>query len=57
MFKHKQSSTRGYTGTVGWAVRRPLRVLLIYTALGAAMVFLFLRTPQGFLHADTGGEQ
>ena len=49
------ATTRGYTGTVGWAVRRPLRVLLIYTALGAAMVFLFLRTPQGFLPEEDQG--
>ncbi|MCS5603525.1 MAG: efflux RND transporter permease subunit, partial [Paracoccus sp.] len=48
-------TTRGYTGLVGWIVRRPLRVLLIYAALGAAMVFLFLRTPEGFLPDEDQG--
>ncbi|WBU62068.1 efflux RND transporter permease subunit [Paracoccus albus] len=48
-------TTRGYTGAVGWIVRRPLRVLLIYAALGAAMVFLFIKTPQGFLPDEDQG--
>ncbi len=47
--------TRGYTGSVGWIVRRPLRILLIYTALGAAMVLLFMRTPEGFLPDEDQG--
>ena len=45
----------GYTGTVGWLVRRPLRVGLVYLAIIAAMVFLFMRTPAGFLPAEDQG--
>ncbi|AXC48444.1 hydrophobe/amphiphile efflux-1 family RND transporter [Paracoccus suum] len=48
-------TSNGYTGAVGWIVRRPLRVLLVYASLGAAMVFLFLRTPDGFLPDEDQG--
>ena len=48
-------TTRGYTGAVGWIVRRPLRMLLIYALLGAVMVTLFLRTPEGFLPDEDQG--
>ncbi|SNT71884.1 efflux RND transporter permease subunit [Paracoccus seriniphilus] len=48
-------TTRGYTGTVNWMVRRPLRMLLVYGALGAMMVMLFLRTPEGFLPDEDQG--
>ncbi len=49
------STTNGYTSAVGWLVRRPLRMLLIYAALGAAMVLLFIRTPEGFLPDEDQG--
>ncbi|MFD1880517.1 efflux RND transporter permease subunit [Paracoccus pacificus] len=45
----------GYTNTVNWMIRRPLRVLLVYIGLGALMVFLFLRTPTGFLPDEDQG--
>ena len=48
-------TTRGYTGAVGWIVRRPLRMLLIYALIGAGMVMLFLRTPEGFLPDEDQG--
>jgi len=48
-------TTRGYTGAVGWLVRRPLRMLLVYVGLGAVMVLLFLRTPEGFLPDEDQG--
>ena len=48
-------TTRAYTGGVGWIVRRPLRILVIYAALGAAMVLLFMRTPEGFLPDEDQG--
>ncbi|WP_295046847.1 efflux RND transporter permease subunit [uncultured Paracoccus sp.] len=48
-------TTNGYTGAVGWIVRRPLRMLLVYAAIGAAMVLLFLRTPEGFLPDEDQG--
>ena len=48
-------TSRGYTGAVGWIVRRPLRMLLIYAGLGIVMAMLFLRTPQGFLPDEDQG--
>ncbi|MTH63905.1 efflux RND transporter permease subunit [Paracoccus shanxieyensis] len=45
----------GYSGAVGWMIRRPLRMMLVYLLLGAAMVFLFLRTPTGFLPDEDQG--
>ncbi|SDE49929.1 hydrophobic/amphiphilic exporter-1, HAE1 family/multidrug efflux pump [Paracoccus isoporae] len=48
-------TTNGYTGAVGWLVRRPLRMLLVYAGLAAVMVLLFIRTPQGFLPEEDQG--
>ncbi|RNF35790.1 efflux RND transporter permease subunit [Paracoccus methylarcula] len=48
-------TSRGYTGLVGWIVRRPLRMLLIYAGLGTVMALLFLRTPEGFLPDEDQG--
>ena len=45
----------GYTGLVGWLVRRPLRTLVVYGVMGAVMVLLFLRTPEGFLPDEDQG--
>ncbi|RKT35044.1 HAE1 family hydrophobic/amphiphilic exporter-1/multidrug efflux pump [Roseovarius halotolerans] len=47
--------TSGYTGTVRWTVRRPFRVAIVYLALAAAMAFLFMRTPTGFLPEEDQG--
>ncbi|WP_412505231.1 efflux RND transporter permease subunit [Roseovarius sp. SYSU LYC5161] len=47
--------SRGYTGTVRWSVRRPVRVGMIYLGLAAAMVVLFMRTPTGFLPEEDQG--
>ncbi|SEQ30539.1 efflux RND transporter permease subunit [Thalassovita taeanensis] len=46
---------RGYGGSVGWIIRRPFRVGLIYLGLGAMMVVLFMRTPTGFLPDEDQG--
>jgi multidrug efflux pump len=46
---------RGYGGSVGWIVRRPLRVGLVYVVLGVGMVMLFARTPTGFLPDEDQG--
>ena len=46
---------QGYGNSVNWIVRRPLRMMLVYAAIGAAMVFLFLRTPTGFLPDEDQG--
>ncbi|MFV0303731.1 MAG: efflux RND transporter permease subunit [Paracoccus sp. (in: a-proteobacteria)] len=48
-------TTHGYTGAVGWIVRRPLRMLLVYAGLAAVMALLFIRTPQGFLPDEDQG--
>ncbi len=48
-------TTGGYTRTVGWIVRRPFRVGVIYLLLVAGMVGLFARTPTGFLPDEDQG--
>ncbi len=48
-------TVNGYGGTVGWIVRRPLRVMLIYLMLGGLVAFLFMRTPTGFLPDEDQG--
>ncbi|SFG25765.1 multidrug efflux pump [Palleronia marisminoris] len=45
----------GYAGLVGWIVRRPFRMGLIYVALAVAMAMLFVRTPTGFLPEEDQG--
>ncbi|WP_414897473.1 efflux RND transporter permease subunit [Rhodovulum sp. YEN HP10] len=45
----------GYGSTVGWIVRRPLRVGVIYIALAGVMALLFIRTPTGFLPEEDQG--
>ncbi|MDA3857186.1 MAG: efflux RND transporter permease subunit, partial [Roseovarius sp.] len=47
--------TNGYTGTVRWSVRRPVRVFVIYLAMAIGMAFLFVRTPTGFLPEEDQG--
>ncbi len=47
--------TGGYAGTVGHIIKRPLRMLVVYVALGYAMVFLFNNTPTGFLPDEDQG--
>ncbi|WP_102109287.1 efflux RND transporter permease subunit [Oceaniglobus roseus] len=49
------ATTRGYGKFVGWIVRRPVRNGLFYLAIIAATVFLFLRTPGGFLPDEDQG--
>lgn len=45
----------GYAGSVGWLIRRPVRVAIIYLMIGGLMVFLFARTPSGFLPEEDQG--
>ncbi|WP_116133499.1 efflux RND transporter permease subunit [Tropicimonas sp. IMCC34043] len=47
--------TRGYTATVGYVIRRPVRILLIYLAMGASIWWLFANTPTGFLPDEDQG--
>lgn len=44
-----------YAGGVGWVTRRPFRIGVIYLALAACMVLLFVRTPTGFLPDEDQG--
>ena len=45
----------GYAASVGWIVRRPFRVLVVYMMIIAAAVMLFQRTPGGFLPDEDQG--
>lgn len=45
----------GYTRGVRGIIRRPFRVLLIYLVLAGGMVWLFQRTPTGFLPEEDQG--
>lgn len=45
----------GYSGSVGWIVRRPVRLGIVYLLIVAVMVGLFLRTPTGFLPEEDQG--
>ncbi|ARE84052.1 multidrug efflux system protein [Roseovarius sp. EC-HK134] len=47
--------TNGYGGAVGWSVRRPVRVFVVYLALALGMALMFLRTPTGFLPEEDQG--
>ncbi|MFC4669971.1 efflux RND transporter permease subunit [Seohaeicola nanhaiensis] len=47
--------TGGYGGTVGYLIRRPVRVLIVYAAMAYGMVFLFNNTPTGFLPSEDQG--
>ncbi|WP_417733820.1 efflux RND transporter permease subunit [Roseovarius sp.] len=49
------SLTTGYTGTVRWTVRRPLRVFVLYLGMAVLMAFMFVRTPTGFLPDEDQG--
>ncbi|MBZ4690574.1 MAG: multidrug efflux transporter permease subunit [Cereibacter sp.] len=47
--------TRGYTGWVGWTLRRGGRMLLIYAALIGAMGIGYLRIPTSFVPEEDQG--
>ncbi|NTV14408.1 MAG: efflux RND transporter permease subunit [Desulfobulbaceae bacterium] len=48
-------SRNKYEGIVGRSFTRPVRYLVVYSALVAAMVFLFLRLPSAFLPDEDQG--
>ncbi|MDO6583984.1 efflux RND transporter permease subunit [Salipiger sp. 1_MG-2023] len=50
-----EKTTNGYGGTVGYMIKRPLRMLIVYAALAGGMVWLFDNTPSGFLPAEDQG--
>ncbi|ETX14023.1 multidrug transporter [Roseivivax halodurans JCM 10272] len=45
----------GYARSVGYLVKRPFRTFLVYVGIGVAVVFLFMRTPTGFLPEEDQG--
>ncbi|MEX5729945.1 hydrophobe/amphiphile efflux-1 (HAE1) family protein [Rhodovulum iodosum] len=45
----------GYAGSVGYIIRRPLRIGVIYLMMGVAMAWLFVKTPTGFLPEEDQG--
>ncbi len=45
----------GYTGSVGWIIRRPVRVGILYLALGVGMGWMYVNTPTGFLPDEDQG--
>ncbi|MEP3436029.1 MAG: efflux RND transporter permease subunit, partial [Hoeflea sp.] len=47
--------SNGYGSTVGWIVRRPLRIGLIYLALVGLVAWSFVQTPTGFLPDEDQG--
>ena len=49
------ATSSGYVSTVGWMVKRPFRNLILYAAIIAGVVFLYLRTPGGFLPDEDQG--
>ena len=49
------ATTRGYGALVSGIVKRPFRMVLVYAALVAAMAFMFMRTPTGFLPEEDQG--
>ncbi|PWE33550.1 hydrophobe/amphiphile efflux-1 family RND transporter [Maritimibacter sp. 55A14] len=46
---------KGYAGSVGWIIRRPVRIAVIYVMIGVAMGWLFVKTPTGFLPEEDQG--
>ncbi|MCO8144231.1 efflux RND transporter permease subunit [Rhodovulum tesquicola] len=47
--------TGGYAGSVGWIIRRPLRIGMIYVLLAVTMGWMFVKTPTGFLPNEDQG--
>ena len=47
--------TGGYAGTVGYVIRRPVRIVLLYLMMGGGMGWLFVQTPTGFLPNEDQG--
>src|SRR5205085_9502048 len=47
--------TRGYRGAVGWMLRGPIKWMIPYAAICAAMYFLLDKLPTGFLPQEDQG--
>ncbi|MHA3978826.1 efflux RND transporter permease subunit [Halovulum sp. GXIMD14794] len=45
----------GYAGTVGWVIKRPVRLGILYLMMALAMGWMFVKTPTGFLPDEDQG--
>ncbi|MBB4233332.1 efflux RND transporter permease subunit [Rhizobium mongolense] len=48
-------STNGYVRTIGYLLRRPIRVMLVFLLVGAGCAYLFTRLPSSFLPQEDQG--
>ena len=47
--------TERYAGAIGWSIRRPVRVMIVYLLLVGAMGYLYVKTPTAFLPDEDQG--
>jgi HAE1 family hydrophobic/amphiphilic exporter-1/multidrug efflux pump len=50
-----ETVTHGYARSVGWSIRRPFRIMLVYLLLVGAMGYLYVKTPTAFLPDEDQG--
>jgi multidrug efflux pump len=48
-------STNGYVSTIGYLLRRPIRVMLVFLLVGVGCAYLFTRLPTSFLPQEDQG--
>ncbi|MCA2433639.1 efflux RND transporter permease subunit [Rhizobium leguminosarum] len=48
-------STNGYISTIGYLLKRPIRVMLVFLLVGAGCAYLFTRLPSSFLPQEDQG--
>lgn len=48
-------STNGYVGTIGYLLKRPVRVMLVFLLVGVGCAYLFSRLPSSFLPQEDQG--
>src|SRR5262249_51664140 len=48
-------SSKSYSGSVGWLIRRTGRVMVIYVAILAGLGYLFMKLPSSFLPDEDQG--
>lgn len=48
-------STNGYVRTIGYLLKRPIRVMLVFLLVGAGCTYLFARLPSSFLPQEDQG--
>jgi multidrug efflux pump len=50
-----ERSTKGYVRTIGYLLKRPLRVMIVFLLVGAGCAYLFTRLPSSFLPQEDQG--